>query len=140
MSTYRMNDAEIDIPEHWSDQTVNIFSASPEPPAPLSLVITRDRLSPGQDLPEFAEARLSQLETQLDSLKIIEKRQIEVGGHFALEAELRWMSKQGAVHQRQVYVEHGERVLVLTATSPGVISAAHAAEFEQVLSSLKLRD
>lgn len=139
MPTYLMNDAEIEIPDDWVDQSVNLFSASPQPPAPLSLVITRDRLKAGQDLPEFAETKLGELESQLTSLKIVEKRQIEVGGQLALEAELRWTSKQGPVHQRQVYIENGERVLVLTATSPGTISAAHASQFEQVLSTLKLR-
>ena len=139
MSMYTMNDAELDIPEAWTDQSVNVFSASSAPPVPMSLVITRDRLGPGQELAEFAEVKLGELESQLDSFKVIEKRQVEVAGQVALEAEIRWSSKQGPVHQRQVYIDHGQKVLVLTATAAGTISEAYAEQFDQILATLKLR-
>lgn len=139
MLPYHINEAELDLPDEWSDKSVNIFSSGASAKAPLTLVISRDEMKEGQELADFADEKLAELSPQLSQFKLIDKRQVEVAGDVALDAEFTWRSNQGLMHQRQTYVCLGRRVLVFTATAPRELREQHRREVDAVLASLKFR-
>lgn len=138
MATYRMNDAMLDVPDDWDDKSVNVFSTPGSSPSPISLVINRDRMKPGQEFADFAEQRLDEMESMLKQFTVIEKRQIDIAGTTALEAEFKWRSDAGLMHQRQIFVPRGERVFVITVTAPREINERQRTQVDSVLSSLRL--
>ena len=138
MTTYRLTDATLEVPDDWEDKSVNVFATLSSNPLPISLVLNRDAMKTGQDLADFAEQRLDEMESMLKQFTMIEKRQIEVAGTTALEAEFKWRSDTGLMHQRQIFVPHGERVLIVTITAPREIREQQKEQIEFVLSSLRL--
>lgn len=138
MPRYRMNDATLDLPGDWEDKSVNVFAALDSSPHPVSLVINRDRMKPGQDLADLAEQRLDEIESNLKQFTLLEKRQLEIAGTTALEAEFKWRSDIGLMHQRQIFLPRGDRVLVITITAPRELREQQRAQIDLMLSSLEL--
>lgn len=138
MPRYRMNDATLDLPGDWEDKSVNVFATPDSSPHPVSLVINRDRLAAGQDLADLAEQRLDQIESNLKQFTLLEKRQVEIAGTTALEAEFKWRSDMGLMHQRQIFLPRGDRVLVITITAPREIREQQRAQIDLMLTSLEL--
>jgi hypothetical protein len=138
MPIHRMNDATLELPGDWEDKSVNVFATPDESVHPVSLVLNRDRLKAGQDLSDLAEQRLDELESNLKQFTLIEKRQIELAGTTALEAEFKWRSDVGLMHQRQIFLPRGERVLVITITAPREMREQQKAQVDLILSSLTL--
>lgn len=141
MSTYTMNEAVFDLPTNWRDQSINVFVVGgPEPPMDLSLVISRDVLKEGVDLVDHVEKQIVEIGKKLQKFRVIGKRQIEVAGRPALEAELTWVSDGMPMHQRQQYIPNDRRVLVFTATAPIKIADEHNAQIDELLGSLIFRE
>jgi hypothetical protein len=138
MAIYRMNDAALELPEDWEDKSVNVFATSLSDPFPISLVINRDRMKPGQSLADFAEQRLDEMESMLKQFTMVERRQLEIAGTTALEAEFKWRSDAGLMHQKQTFIPRGERVLVVTVTVPRELREQQRTQIELILSSLQL--
>lgn len=138
MSVYTINEGELEIPDGWTDKSVNVFAVGTSLPLALSFVISREEFDPQGDLATYAEERLDTVEHQLKDFKVIEKRQIEVAGSTALEAEFTWRGQAGLMYQRQTYVRAGQQVLVFTATSRRELREEHRAQIDAVLSSLRL--
>lgn len=141
MSTYQMNEASFDLPAGWRDQSVNIFVVGgPEPPMHLSVVISRDRLKEGLELVDHIEKQLADIGKKLRNFRVLGKRQLEIEGVAALEAELTWVAEQTPMHQRQIYLQSGSRVLIVTATAPIKIADEHNEQLDAMLGTLRFED
>lgn len=141
MSMYTTNEATFELPAQWADQSLNIFVVGgAEPPMHLSFVISRDTLGPGVELVDHVEKQLSDISKKLRKFRILGKRQVEVAGRPALEAEFTWAADQSPMHQRQQYVKAGQKVLVFTATAPVKISDEHGEQIEALLASVTFND
>lgn len=139
MATYTMNDAMVDLPDDWEDKSVNVFATPLTDTFPVSLVINRDRMKPGQDVADFAEQRLDEMESMMKQFALLEKRQIDIAGTVALEAEFKWRSDAGLMHQRQFFIPRGqERVLLVTVTAPRDLRDKQREQVDAIISSLRL--
>lgn len=138
MATYRMNDAMLELPDDWEDKSVHVFASPDSSASPVTLVINKDGLKSGQDLADLAEQRLDELESMLKQFTLLERRQIEIAGKTALEAEFKWRSDAGLMHQRQIFLSHLDRVLVITITAPRELREQQRAQVDLILSSLRL--
>jgi hypothetical protein len=139
MPHFRFNEGEIEVPDDWADKSVALFAVGSKQPPAVSFVITHDDLD-GKELATFADEKLDDLSGQLQAFKLVEKRQIELSGRVALDAEFTWRSNVGMMYQRQTYVQHGPRILVFTATARREIREEHRLQIDAVLSSLKLEE
>ncbi len=138
MGHYVMHEATFDVPSEWRDNSVNIFMVVGKgPPADLSFVISRDLLQPGTELVDYVEKQLGDVGKKLRKFRIIGKRQIEVGGRSALEAEFTWVSEQCAMHQIQQYVRLDQKVIVFTASAPVKIADEHQEQIKTLLASIQ---
>lgn len=140
MPTYRLDEGELEIPSGWTDKTVNVFTVGNSLPLALSFVISREPLDPHKDLAVYADEKLDDFSHQLKEFKIIEKRQIELAGAMALDAEFTWRGQAGLMYQRQTYVGTGNILLVFTATARRELSEEHRATIDAVLTSFRPTD
>lgn len=137
MSTYRTNECLLDVPGDWHDRSIHVFTVGDGPPFQMTVVINKDEMKEGDNLAEFADQRLDQMESQLKQFTLIEKRQSELGGRPALEAEFKWRSDQGTMHQRQLFVPSDSSVILITVTAPFEIRPPQREQVDGVLASLR---
>lgn len=140
MAIFKFNEGEIDLPSTWADKTVNVFTVGSSLPLALSVVISREPIDSKKDLATYADEKLDDISHQLKEFKIIEKRQIEVAGNTALDADFTWRGQAGLMYQRQTYVRAGKTLLVFTVTARRELQEEYRAQVDAVLSSLRLTD
>lgn len=135
---YRINEGSIDLPSDWQDRTINVVSSNPAGPG-VSLTITRDDMPWGMAFVEYVEDQAKQAAQALKDFRIDARRELAISGAPAIEIECRWTAKQGAIHQLITTVSAaGGKVLVLTASVGGEMSAAQQAEMRRIVSTLQL--
>ncbi len=140
MARYHIHEGSYDLPASFRDESVIIHSiGEPRGPAQYGLVMTRASLDEGEDLFNFAERQLAELDRSLPGLTVKDRRQREVDGELALEAEYTWSADRGTMHQRQVYLPAKDCVLVITASALGAIPSEHDTELDALLASFRLR-
>ena len=121
MARYEHPDISFDIPRGWEDRSVIAFSA-PTPPGATTapnVVLTRDRLEPGENLAGYTDRQLVELVQRLEGFSLVQRVERTVGGHPAIELRFFWRGSTGVVDQRLVMCATGKRlVLNLTSTAP----------------------
>lgn len=135
---YRINEGSIDLPRDWQDRTINVVSSNPAGPG-VSLTITRDDMPWGMAFVEYVEDQAKQAAQALKDFRIDARRELAISGAPAIEIECHWVAKQGAIHQLITTVSAaGGKVLVLTASVGGEMSAAQQAEMRRIVLTLRL--
>jgi hypothetical protein len=116
---YRLNEADILVPDGWKDHSVNTFLLPTGPQGgALSLVVTRDHDSPNLDLTSYTDQQLILAARKLPSYKYISRQTITLNGQPAVQADYTWRTPEGAsVYQRQAVVKVNHAFLVFTLTS-----------------------
>lgn len=116
---YRLNEAEIVVPDGWKDHSVNTFLLPSGPQGgALSLVVTRDHDSPDLDLTSYTDQQLVLAAKKLPSYKYISRRAITLNEQPAIQADYTWRTPEGAnVYQRQAVVKVDRTFLIITLTS-----------------------
>lgn len=150
LRSHLTNDARFSVPADWEDRSVHVLTAPRARDAhgedgavsgggaACSLTLHRDVPLPGEDLAAYAARQLAQLRLAFPDLDVLRQGARDVGRARGWELEFRWVGAQGAVHQHQVLVPHGGRVLTWTATAPAAEYAEYADAFAKVLASVHL--
>jgi hypothetical protein len=138
MSTYRLQEADLEIPDTWQDQSVNIFKLPAVGQAKeASFVISRD---PGQgDTPflGYIAAQLQSAEQQLPDFKLIKHWDFTLHGHAASLLDYTWERDGRQLMLRQMFIEHKPAVLIATLTTTPDDLVHHEATWKQVMQSFK---
>lgn len=138
MNTYRLQEADVEIPDTWQDQSVNIFKLPAVGQArEASFVISRD---PGQgDMPflDYVAAQLQSAERQLPNFKLIKHWDFTLHGHAASLLDYTWEREGRDLMLRQMFIEHKPTVLIATLTTTPDDLVHHEAIWKQVMQSFK---
>ncbi|MBC9246832.1 DUF1795 domain-containing protein [Paracoccus sp. 11-3] len=134
---YRINEGSIDLPNDWQDRSINVIGSNISGPG-ITMTITRDDIPWGMAFAEYVDDQARQAAQALKDFKVVERRELTVNGHEAVEVECRWVAKQGPIHQIITTVQSGQRALVLTASVGGKMSNSQMAEMRRITSTLKL--
>lgn len=137
MPIYQLNEGTLELPDNYTDQTMNVFPNSPSSGSDFSVVITRDVPLANEDLKSYFDKQLKQLPGALPGIKILRRGELTVGGLPALEVEYDWISKGRKMHHRQVSMMPEKLVLNITASAAANNFQKYAAEFDQILNSFK---
>jgi hypothetical protein len=137
MRIYRIDEASFNIPDEWSDKSVNVFSPSGDLPGDLSFVITRGSLGSGQNLASYVEEQLKELSTTLPQFRLIRKYESTVNTLPAYKTEFTWKAEEKSMIQQQTYVMSDPVVLVLTATTIEKFSREYQLVIDNVISSFR---
>ncbi|MDC0748878.1 DcrB-related protein [Polyangium mundeleinium] len=138
MRTYHTDELLFDVPDEWSDRSVNIFVSAPGDRVPFNVVVTRDQLGDAELRP-FVLGKLKEISKSVPKLNILGQRERMVGPLSGLEARLQWPMQGGTMYQHQVYVPYYGEVLIFTASSLVKLAPQCDAYLEQMLSGIKFR-
>ncbi|MBO0859040.1 MAG: DUF1795 domain-containing protein [Chloracidobacterium sp.] len=138
MRIYGINEGYFEIPEEWSDRSVNVFSASGDLPGDFSLVITRESLEDNQNFESYVDEQLNALSKTLSRFKLTGKYAASVDRAPALNAEFTWETEGKRMVQRQVYVKCNRQALVFTATTVERFSQEYWQTIDNILTTFRM--
>lgn len=142
MRAYTIDEASFSIPDEWSDKSVNVFSPAGELPGDFSFVITRGSLGGEQNLASYVDDQLKELSTTLPQFRLIRKYESSVDNSTAFQTEFTWKTDDKAegkmMMQRQIYVNAGRAVLILTATTIEKFSREYQLVIDNLISSFRI--
>lgn len=119
MKTYRLQEANITIPENWRDQTINAFVLpANEAMGEVSFVVTRDNQTRVDTVAQFARVQIAKVSKQLTGFRLVRQEERAIGGLPGTVVDYSWsVSAYVTVCQRQGYVKYGDHFLILTLTT-----------------------
>lgn len=141
---YRLNEAEISLPDYWKDTTINAFilpSPAKTGEAEATFVITRDNESKSDRVEHYADSQLVEAAKKLNRYKFIERLPIRISNQPAVQVDYTWVTPDRIeVQQRQAYVKYGSSFLIFTLTVRASDFKVHETAWENAIASVKLRD
>ncbi len=141
MPRYEHPDVSFDVPRDWEDRSVAAFSApvAPGKTAGPNVVLTRDKLEPGENLASYADRNLVELAQRLEKFTLQKRSDITVSELPAIELRFTWKGNSGLVDQRLVMCATGKRlVLNITSTAPRSAGVDMDGTMTRVLASVKI--
>ena len=141
MPRYEHPDVSFDVPRDWEDRSVAAFSAplAPGKTAGPNVVLTRDKLEPGENLASYADRTLVELAQRLEKFSLQKRSDITVSELPAIELRFTWKGNSGLVDQRLVMCATGKRlVLSITSTAPRAAGVDMDATMTRVLASVRI--
>jgi hypothetical protein len=141
MRPYRLNEADLRVPEEWKDTTIHAFVLpGEEGGGAASFVITRDADAAETELQTYADQQLVNAAQQLPFYKLLKREHRTIGGQPAIQSDFTWLTPERvAVRQRQACLRHGDLILVLTVTARDSSFSQYESIWAQVVDSVHLR-
>ena len=138
MSSYRIQEADFDLPDAWQDQSINIFKLPAVGGAQeASFVISRDASQGDALFADYVAAQLNSAEQQLPGFTLIKRWDFDMHGHAAVLLDYSWKRENRELMLRQVFIERKPAVLITTLTTTVHDLAHHEPAWKQVMQSLK---
>jgi hypothetical protein len=138
---YEGKDVAFDLPRDWEDKTVVAFSAPGRAGVAPNVVVTRDALADVETLRAYADRQLVELAKRLDGFDLHERRELNLGGHAAIELMFGWQGQTTALEQRLVMVANrARRVLTFTTTTSKADVKKNDPIFDRILLSVRFAD
>ena len=140
MRPYRLNEADIQIPEEWRDTTINAFVLpGEEGGGAASFVVTRDADGADMELQAYADQQLVKAAQQLPSYALVSRVIRTMAGQPAVQSDYTWLTPERAmVRQRQACLRHGNLFVVLTLTARDATFSTYEPVWSQVIDTLRL--
>jgi hypothetical protein len=118
---FHMNEGTLplDVPGTWEDKTIHVLRLPGHGHAAASLVVTREMLPLGQDVPGYITAELKRMADVLPDFQEMGRLPITWPDQTGEAIMTRWHSDEGVMDQivccRQT---EGRRLIIFTATHP----------------------
>lgn len=137
---YVMNEATVELPPEWTDQSINIISSKAAMQQGLTLTITRDDLPFGMSFAEYLEDQVKEVGKLLVDYKLISRQQVTLDTIAAAEIECTWVAKQARMHQL-IYMlpTPNGRAMVITASVPGRMTESQQTEIRRLVQTIRFR-
>lgn len=121
MTLYRLHEADLDIPDSWQDQSINIFKLPAVGGAKeASFVISRDSSRGDTPFNDYVEQQLASAEQQLPGFKMIKRWDFILHEHAAVLLDYTWQREGRELMLRQVFIDRQPVGLITTlTTTPG---------------------
>ncbi|WP_048817269.1 DcrB-related protein [Ralstonia solanacearum] len=104
MPEYRMHDAVIDLPAHFKDKTMHLFTVGEAGTSAFTFVVSRAPMEPGDTVDTFATRLVSEMRKTLPRFELKHLGESAVDGEAAREINYQWVSEGTPLHQRQMVV------------------------------------
>lgn len=143
MKSYRLNEADILLPDNWKDTTINAFilpSSSKSGEAEATFVITRDSEAAG-NVEHYADLQLVEAAKKLNRYKLIERGQTRIGNRPAIQVDYTWVTPDRIeIRQRQAYLNYQASILIFTLTVRASDFEPYLTAWENAIASVRLRE
>ncbi len=138
VTPYRIQEADLEIPETWQDQSINIFKLPATGNAKeASFVISRDATQGDSTFVEYIDRQVKSAEQQLPGFKLIQRWDMVLHGHTATLLDYTWQREGRELMLRQVFIERKPSVLITTLTTTPSDLVHHEQAWKLVMHSLK---
>jgi hypothetical protein len=109
-----------DVPRDWENRTIIAFAAPEQNgKGAANIVVTRDRLADDEELIDYAERHIDELEETMEGFFLLSSVEESVGGKTAYTMTFESDGPEGPLAQRLTMVELTDRVVVaVTLTAP----------------------
>lgn len=137
-SIYLLQEGQINIPDGFTDRTVNVFSCG-KPGSAFALNIARDVPEQGETLEEYVTRQTGMLKKHLRGYQVTRRDRLTVGEQKkdAEQVDASYMADGRKVWQRQLALLRGEIVLIFTATSTVAFTAKQDQQWAQWVESFR---
>ncbi|SDS43877.1 hypothetical protein SAMN05216598_1596 [Pseudomonas asplenii] len=140
MTAYRLQEADLDIPETWQDQSLNIFKLPAVGGArEASFVISRDPSRGDTPFVDYVEAQLKSAEQQLPGFSLIKRWDFVLSEHAAVLLDYSWQREGRELMLRQVFIDRKPVGLIATLTTTPNDLVYHEPAWKAALQTLKLQ-
>ncbi len=116
MSLYHINEGVLDLPDNWSDRTMNIFTPDESENPEWNIVVSRDKLGAGETLSDYLDKQLAEMPNALPRFRLQSDEEKTIDGTPAREVVSTWIGDGGTVRQKQVVMVKDGKSLVFTFT------------------------
>jgi len=142
--SYRLNEADISLPDYWKDTTINAFilpSSKKAGEAEATFVITRDGDAKSDSVEHYADTQLVEASKKLNRYKFIERQAARISDQPTIQVDYTWVTPDRIeIRQRQVYVRYQTSFLIFTLTARANEFETYETAWENAIASVKLRD
>lgn len=140
MKAYHIDEGEIEIPEDWTDQSINILSSPGSAGTGFTITVARDNIPWGMDFTAYARRELDKLSENFNGFSENKSGTVTIDGKEAVLVDYTWTSPQGELHQLMAILPQSEsRSLIITATMPGGFTESQISNARGILESFKAR-
>lgn len=138
MTLYRIQEADLDIPDAWQDQSINIFKLPAVGGAKeASFVISRDASQGDAIFADYIDKQVKSAEQQLPEFKLVQRWDTVLYEHAATLLDYTWKREGRELMLRQMFIERKPAVLITTLTTTPSDLAHHETAWKIAMSSLK---
>ncbi|MEW6342936.1 MAG: DcrB-related protein [Pseudomonadota bacterium] len=139
-----MNDAAIELPANFKDNTMHVFTTGEPGSDSFTLVVSRSPMERGDTVDTFATRLVSEMRKTLPRFKLNGLHAREVDGEAAREIDYEWVSDGTLLHQRQTVVispMRGEIPIAIgfIGTCPKGFTSQRASEYDDMVASTVLK-
>jgi hypothetical protein len=135
---YRIQEADLDIPDTWQDQSINIFKLPAVGGAKeASFVISRDASQGDAIFADYVDKQVKSAEQQLPEFKLVQRWDTVLHAHAATLLDYTWKREGRELMLRQMFIERKPAVLITTLTTTPSDLVHHETAWKIAMSSLK---
>lgn len=129
MSLYHINEGTFDLPDDWTDRSMNIFTPDESENPEWNIVISRDKLKEGETLEDYVSAQLEEMPKALPRFRLVSEEKVEINNFPGKAVISTWIGDAGTVRQKQIIFVSNAKSLVFTFT---VLERLHL-KYENIL-------
>jgi len=139
MVSYRINEAEFNVPADWQDQSLIAFKIpATNGTKDASFVITRDFTRKQSRFAEHIDTQLKMFDKQLPEFRLKKNESFQFQDHAGVWLEYEWTQGAARLAIRQVFYDRQDYALICTLTTlPEDVSAIDPI-WRTVMSRMKL--
>ncbi len=116
MSLYHINEGTFELPDDWTDRSMNIFTPDESENPEWNIVISRDKLKEGETLKDYVSGQLEEMPKALPRFRLVSEKEVEINNFPGKEVISTWIGDAGTVRQKQIIFVKNSKSLVFTFT------------------------
>ncbi len=138
MSIYNVEEMSFEVPEGYTDRTLNMFYPASQGGGAMSITVAREART-DEALPVQVGKFLKAFEKFMQSCKVVGQRETVVGNLGAREVKVHGTQNKQPIYQRQAHVSWFGTMLTFFVTSPRGSAQKCDAVADAILASVRFR-
>lgn len=131
-------------PEKWEDRSITVFAA-PEKLAGEELeantVISRDKMETSETFGDYVKRQVAAMQADIPQFDLIDQREGQIKKLPAQDIRCRWMTPNGRIQQRIVFLSAGKgEIITYAASAADDHFEARKEYFNAILASIKISE
>ena len=135
---YPLNEGTLTIPDHWRDDSINVFTISET--EGTNLVVSRQKVPAELSHSDYLNQQVASFDEGLQGYKKIAKQNIDIDGATGVSLEYKFTSPEGIMHQLTTMFIKEQQFLSMTFTHPNTMTDHQKQSFMSVVAEFKFEE